>query len=168
MKWILRLCGSLLLVALAIDNFSCQKNVTDSRVMGDSVEYVKFTIAGTAHNFLSPDDSFYVVKYNSSINIQAYPHTYTDSASWKFTSFNFSNVSGPGTYSLDSGSLIITKGIYPQSNIEYHDRGPTTLVVTEYGPMGGIIAGHYGGTLVPWIGPGSYGYSCEFRVIRSF
>ena len=170
MKRLFRLCVYLFLFACVISTFSCQKgaNVTDSRVTGDSTQFIKYTIAGTAHNFLSPADSFETSKFNSSINIRANPYHFTDSASWKFTSFNFSNVTGPGTYTLDAASLIITQGIYPQSDIEYHDSGVTTLTITEFGPPGGIIAGHYSGTLFLWAGPGTYSFSCEFRVVRSF
>jgi len=171
MKRLFRLFVYLLLFSCTICTFSCQRNIdiTDSRGTGDSTEFVKFVIAGNAHNFLSPADSFRTTIFNSSINIMAHPHNYTDSAHWKFTSFNFSNISGPGTYALDPGSLLITKGIYPQSDFDYHDWGPVTLTISEFGPTGGIIAGHFSGTLEAWINLNIHlSFTCEFRVVRSF
>ena len=171
MKWIFRFGGFLLLFTCIVSTFSCQKNikVIDSRLTGDSVEFVKYTIAGSAHNFLSPADSFRTATYGSSVTVFAHPRYFTDSANWKFTCFNFSNVTGPGTYALDPGSLLVTKGIYPPSDFDYHDIGPVVLTISEFGPTGGIIAGHFSGTLEAWINLNIHrSFTCEFRVVRSF
>ena len=136
--------------------------------MGDSVQYIKFTIAGAAHDFLSPADSFRTVLFNSSINIMAHPNTFCDSASCKFTSFNFSNVSGPGTYLLDAGSLLVTRGIYPRSDMDYHDKGPVVVTIAEFGATNEYIAGSFSGTLESWFNGATVSFSCDFRVKRLF
>ena len=168
MKRLLHFLTSVLLIVLIFCNYRCQKNPGELRVMDDSTQFVKYVIAGMRFNFLTPDDSISTSLFNSSINVWVFSDIFIDSAHYKFTSFNFSNVTAPGTYLLDAGSLLITRGIYPHSDIDYHDKGPVTVTITEFGPSNGYIAGSYSGTLESWFNNATVTFSCNFRVKRLF
>ena len=75
-----------------------------------ALQYINFTIGTIVHNFTSPADSMLVNRQDTTTNIQAFPKTFTDSASWKYTSFNFSGIAAPGIYVLPASTFIVTKG----------------------------------------------------------
>jgi hypothetical protein len=134
-------------------------------------QYINFTIGSIIHNFASPVDSFYVNRQDSiSItNIQAFPVTFTDSASWKFTSFNFSGAAAPGTYPLPANSFIVTKGTQaPPLSWQYNLTASTTVTITEFGGPGQYIAGSFTGTMRESTTNVTATGTCNFRVRRRF
>jgi len=168
MKKIFQLFACLCLVIVALSTYRCQRNIGDLRVTDDSTQYIRYTVGGITQNFLSPADSFRTVRLNSTTTVFAHPHNFTDSASWQYTSFNFSGVTSPGTYVLDHSSFILTKGIWPGSNFEYNDDPVINITITEFGNTGEFIAGSFTGTLRNhWTSAVVTG-SCDFRIKRTF
>jgi hypothetical protein len=159
----------LVLFVVAFNGYRCQKDAGGSAGQLDpSDQYIKYTIAGITQNFLTPADSFRTVRQNSTTIIFAHPNNFTDSASWQYTSFNFTGATAPGTYTLSPSTFIVTKGIWPQSNIQYNDGGTITITITEFGNTGEYIAGTFTGPLKAWSNNAIVTGSCEFRVKRTF
>ena len=132
-----------------------------------ALQYINFTIGTTIHNFTSPVDSFRVYRQDTTTNIQAFPKTFTDSASWKYTSFNFSGIAAPGTYLLPSNSFIVTKGTQaPPLSWQYNLTAPTTVTITEFGGPGQYIAGSFTGTMRESTTNVTATGTCSFRVRR--
>jgi len=130
-------------------------------------EFINFIIGGNAHNFVAPADSFNTYRQNTTISISSYPKTYIDSTSWKYTSFNLDGITGPGTYTLNNNSFIVTKGISPAAGSwEYHLTAPVTVTITEYGNVGQYIAGNFSGTMQEFLTNVQVSGSCNFRVYR--
>jgi len=168
MKKSFGLFACFILLVVTLSNNSCQRGPGDMRLTDDSTQYIKYTIAGNAQNFLSASDSFRTVRQNTSTVISAHPMIFTDSASWQYTSFNFSGIAAPGTYTLSPGTFIVTKGIYPQSTFQYNDNGPITITITEFGNTGEYIKGEFTASLRAWTNSAVVAASCEFRVKRTF
>jgi len=168
MKTIIGLCAYLILFVVAFSNYGCQRDAGGMRLTDDSTQYIKYTIAGNSQNFLSPFDSFRTVRRNGEITIFGHPFTMTDSASWQFTAFNITDITAPGAYPLIPRSFVVTKGIPPKYNVQFNDDGPITVTITEFGNMGGYIAGNFTGSLRAWTNSAIVSGSCEFRIKRSF
>ena len=132
-----------------------------------TLQFINFTIGTIIHNFTPPSDSLVVYRQDTSTNIQAFPKTFTDSASWKYTSFNFSGIAAPGTYFLPSNSFIVTKGTQaPPSSWQYNLTASTTVTITEFGGPGQYIAGSFTGTMRESTTNVTVTGTCNFRVRR--
>ena len=132
-----------------------------------TLQYINFTIGTIIHNFTSPADSFLVFRQDTTTSIQAFPTTFTDSASWKYTSFNFSGIAAPGTYVIPSSTFIVTKGNQaPPLSWQYNLTASTTVTITEFGGPGQYIAGSFTGTMRESTTNVTVTGTCNFRVRR--
>ena len=132
-----------------------------------TLQYINFTIGTIIHNFTSPADSFLVFRQDTTTSIQAFPTTFTDSASWKYTSFNFSGIAAPGTYLIPSNIFIVTKGNQaPPLSWQYNLTASTTVTITEFGGPGQYIAGSFIGTMRESTTNVTVTGTCNFRVRR--
>jgi hypothetical protein len=158
---------ALSLLLIAFTAFQCQKEHGDTGTDGDD-QYVKYTVGSLTENFVSPSDSFTTSKYNASINFVASPKIFVDSASWQFSIFNISNITSPGNYTLDAGSLLVSRGSGTHFSVYYNDSGPMTVNITEYGNTGGYITGSFSGTFRDFNSGALVAGSCIFRLKRRF
>ena len=132
-----------------------------------ALQYINFTIGTIIHNFTSPADSIVVYRQDTTTNIQAFPKTFTDSASWKYTSFNFSGIAAPGTYLIPASTFIVTKGNQaPPLSWQYNLTATTTVTITEFGGPGQYIAGSFTGTMRESTTNVTVTGTCNFRVRR--
>jgi hypothetical protein len=132
-----------------------------------TLQFINFTIGTIIHNFTSPADSFVVYRQDTTTNIQAFPKIFTDSASWKYTSFNFSGIAAPGTYVISSNTFIVTKGNQaPPLSWQYNLSASTTVTITEFGGPGQYIAGSFTGTMRESTTNVTVTGTCNFRVRR--
>jgi len=130
-------------------------------------QYIYYTIGSRILNFVSPADSFLTYRQDTNTNIQAYPTIYIDSASWNYTSFNFSGAAAPGTYSLPASSFYVQKGITPAPGTwEYTLVSSVTVTITEFGGPGQYIAGSFTGLMRDWATQVTANGTCNFRVRR--
>jgi len=134
-----------------------------------TAQYINFIIGGNPQNFISPVDSFNTYRQSTTTNISANSRNFTDSIIWQYTSFNFSGIIAPGTYSLSNNTFIVTKGIYPAAGSrEYNLDVATTITITEFGNTGQYIAGSFSGTMRERYTNVLVAGSCTFRVRRGF
>ena len=132
-----------------------------------TLQFINFTIGTIVHNFTPPADSLIVYRQDTTTNIQAFPKVFTDSASWKYTSFNFSGIAAPGTYLLPSNSFIVTKGTQaPPLSWQYNLTASTTVTITEFGGPGQYIAGSFTAPMRESTTNVTVTGTCNFRVRR--
>ena len=134
-----------------------------------TAQYINYIIGGNPHNFLPPLDSFLTFRQSSNTNIQAFRSGVTDSITYQYTSFNFSGITAPGTYTLNPGTFIVTKGISPAvGSWQYNDAGPIVITITEFGNTGQYIAGSFNGSMREFFTNMVVTGTCSFRVRRGF
>ena len=166
--------GSLNLVAFDLDAKQQSNTVTATVTTGNVTvnasacgatleQYMNFTIGGSAFNFTQGADS--LVSYRSgNVTNCAGSHYSGDSINFKYASFNFEGSAVPGTYNMVANTVIVTRGI--PSSVEYAMDGAITVTVTEYGAVGGFIAGSFNGNFKERTTNAVVAGSCSFRVKR--
>jgi hypothetical protein len=129
----------------------------------DISQFINFTINGQTINFVPPTDSLTSYRNGNITMISGYRLLF-DSATYQYAAFNFSGAAAPGTYIVDSSSLIVTKGFTHQYNL----KGAPNVTITEYGSAGQFVAGSFSGTFYDaFINIGIFfPGTCTFRVRR--
>jgi hypothetical protein len=121
--------------------------------------FINFTIDGAAHSLVSPADS--TIGYNLAPGaIASQIRGYTGNQAM-FSLFSFSGVS-TGSFPLTSINL---RAPGMADSVGVNSATPINVSVTEYGPVGGFIAGSFSGTLIGYAVP-THTIQCSFRVPR--
>ena len=120
----------------------------------NSQQFINYTIDGVPHSFMIPGDSISMTLYSpNATHVRAWNNnTY---AQLSFTS----QLNGTGTADLYD---------FVSTELEYYIPTVDSLTITEYGGVGGFIAGNYSGTFVSQIGQPDAYVACSFRVRRAY
>lgn len=123
--------------------------------------FINLTVDGTPHNLLPPADSVYGNSYS-----QGTTFTSTSIGGWNAigsTNINFSfNGGATGTFPL-SFVMANIPGIADSLRLDVSS--PINVTVTEFGSVGGFIAGNFSGNLYT-TGTVAHPVVCSFRVRR--
>ena len=124
---------------------------------GDQInQYLNYTLGGTSVTLIPPD-SLGSRRSGSVTSISGYHPNQSN-----YTYISFTGNTQPGTYAMDS--------IYVESGpnfTRYKKSGTINITITEYGAVGGIIAGSFSGNVFDQNNPSNIQpIVCNFRVKR--
>ena len=124
-------------------------------------QFVNFTINGNSFSFTQTPDNIGINGAAAGLEFFAY-HVPDDN---QFTRFKFSNA-GIGANTNMNLQIFNCHVMGTPTATPFT---PTTVRITEYGPIGGYIAGNFSGQINNIVNPGSpYTVSCNFRGLRWF
>ena len=124
-------------------------------------QFINFDIGGNAINFLPANDSLTSYRNGNTTIVQAFRQQ-ADSASYQYTSFNFTGPQAPGVYSMSNGSFIVSKGL----SLEYTMEGTINITITEYGNSGEFVTGSFTGNMRERYTNAVVSGTCSFRIRR--
>jgi hypothetical protein len=129
---------------------------------GTSVnQFINFTVNGTPYTLVPPGDSLmsYSTQQSGLIHIAGYSMNSGSTTSSNRVSFN---LQGNAVGSLPVSELIImAPGVFGRQT-----SNPITAIVTEFGTVGGFVAGTFAGNVSDSIGAGQIAVTVNFRVKR--
>ena len=128
-----------------------------------TLQFINYTIAGNAYNFVPSLDSLTAWRNGTTTSINGYRKG-RDSVTYQYTSFNFAGEAIPGTYGMSTNTFIISKGI--PSTIEYKMEGAININITEYGGPGQFVAGSFTGNFRERYTNAVVSGTCSFRIRR--
>ncbi len=124
-------------------------------------QFVNYTVNGNSFSFTQAPDNLGINGAAAGLEFFAY-HVPDNN---QFTRFKFSNA-GIGA-NTDMNLQVFNSHLI--ANPTATPFAPITVRITEYGPIGGYIAGSFSGQINNTTNPGSpYTVSCSFRVLRWF
>lgn len=151
----------LLLTLVSLLVISCNRNVDNPDLRPNSAQYINYTIGGNTINFNPVDDSVFCRRIGTDANFMGYKKVF-DSASYRYTSFNINSLAAPGTYNINTGSLIVTKSF----NLDYNMEGTLSVTISEYGNPGEYVAGTFSGNFREFYTNALRTGTCSFRIKR--
>jgi hypothetical protein len=124
---------------------------------GDQInQFITYTV-GTLNVSLLPPDSLRVSRSGTMTSISGYHPNQSN-----YTYFQFPGNAQPGTYAIDS--IYIES---PPNFTRWKKSGTINITITEYGAVGGIIAGSFTGNVFDQSNPSNVQpIVCNFRVKR--
>jgi hypothetical protein len=129
-----------------------------------TAQFMNFTIGDITINFAAPPDSLTGKRNGTTTIISGNSPMQTDTMGYRSGTFKFTGAAAAGSYTIDSSSLFVTKGIgFTQ---EYNLNSSATVTITEYGNQGQFIAGTFTATFIHILTNTPIPGTCNFRVKR--
>jgi hypothetical protein len=121
-------------------------------------QFINFTLNGVGYNYSVPPDSLVAYRYDQNQQTSIYSTRLPTSAAGYFQ-FSFTGAAATGSYPIYDVSLRENGGIYNRS-------GNFNVNITEYGAVGGFIAGSFTGNVKDTATASTRSITCTFRVKR--
>jgi hypothetical protein len=123
-------------------------------------QFINFSVDGTPHNLIFPANFMMANSYSQGTTFTTTSVNGGDSLSNTSIYFSF-NGSAPGTFPL---SFVMAQVPGIGDSLTMKISNPINVTVTEFGSIGGYIAGNFSGTL--FTGAVAHSVQCTFRVRR--
>jgi hypothetical protein len=143
----------------AVQNFNISpgnNNVGTIMTCGPAIDrYFNYSVDGVPYTFTAPADTIFVIDYAIDM-MHVGGMRGISSSIYSVIYFQKSGIAAGSNMILNHFLAGAVPGaLYPGTTAQY-------VHITEYGPIGGYIAGNFSGTL------NGYNITCNFRVIRRF